>query len=123
LRFYPKDKTMAKADKSNEEAKKDEVSTLIDVDGAKHATDLAPPVPGWYTYKLKTLDVYAAAINGKYCRVQTLGGGHMAVEVEGLDPYISEESCDVCLLIAEKSAWTGRLVRRYTKADGTEEYR
>lgn len=87
------------------------------------ATEPAPHMTEWHDYKLKSLAVSAAAINGKYVRVQELGGGFQAVEVEGLPPFITEEPREVCLNIGEKSAWVGRLIRRYTLASGEEEYR
>ena len=88
--------------------------------------DIEPPAyeaPSWHDYMLRNLAVSVAAIGGKYVRVQELGGGYQAVEVEGLEPFVTEEPRGVCLLIGEKSAYAGKIVRRYALASGEDEYR
>ena len=86
-------------------------------------TDPAPPPVHWHEYKLRKLNVAAAIIAGKYCRVSELGEGFVAVEVEGLEPIWNEEPPDVCRTIAELSALGGKMVRRCVAADGVESYR
>ncbi len=87
-------------------------------------TDPAPPEPAhWHTYKLRKLGVSTSAINGKYCRVSEIGEGFHAIEVEGFEPVITEEPREVCQLIAEKSAHSSAMVRRFVAVDGSETYR
>jgi len=80
------------------------------------------PFVEWREYKLRKARVSVTAVNGKALRVQELGDGFHSVEVEGLEPLVTEEPIAVCLAIAEKSAWTGRLVRRVVSTSGEDSY-
>lgn len=101
----------------------------VEAEPVTKADPSPPPEVNWHDYVLTvgiprvSFPVSSASINGKYCRVQSLGGGYNAIEVEGLEPVTSDEPTAVCLLMAEKSAWAGRPVRRFVASDGSETYR
>lgn len=95
----------------------------VQLDTAKDTEPPAYEAPAWHEYKLRSLAVSVAAIAGKYVRVQELGGGYNAVEVEGLEPFVTEDPFAVCLLVGEKSAYAGKLMRRYTEVSGEDVFR
>jgi hypothetical protein len=82
-----------------------------------------PPDVSWHTFRLRKLNVATTAVNGKYCRVSEIGEGYHAIEVEGLEPVITEEQFGICQNMAELSALAGRPVRRFVAADGEATYR
>lgn len=77
----------------------------------------------WREYRLRKSAVSVATVNDKLCRVQELGEGYHSIEVDGIEPLVTEEPLAVCLAIAEKSALAGALVRRFIASDGSESYR
>lgn len=95
---------------------------LTPVDGPE-TNPAPPPDVGWHTFRLRKLNVATTAVNGRYCRVSELGDGYIAVEVEGLEPVITEEQFAICQDMAELSALAGRPVRRFVAADGQASYR
>ena len=83
-----------------------------------------PPDVHWHTYKLRALNVATSVVAGKYVRVQEIGNGEVAIEVEGLEPILTYEQFAICQTMAEKTAYAGRLVRRFSnQTTGEDDWR